>query len=732
MENGQFRTLIHCLRRLADPHQAGGLEDAQLLERFISTRDEAAFEVLVWRHGPMVLNVCRRLLHHTQDAEDAFQATFLTLVRKAASIRKWETVAGWLYRVAYRVAIRARAQSARRAQIEHQARPAPPKDCVDEVVWRDLRPVLDEAVNRLPDKYRTPIVLCYLQGKTHQEAARQLGCPLGTVVSRLARAREQLRTYLGRRGLALTVGGLGSVLAEKSFAAALPGALVDTTIQGALLYSSCGGTAAGAISAPVAALTEGALRTMFLTKMTVVAAVVLLGCGIGTGLVGLSGQSLAAQQPDRSTVNPGCSAPAILDSPFKDFLVQVKETQTGSFLSGQGVNSDAGLTGSIVLNERNFDLLRRTSGLDNFFRGAGQEFRTEAVPGAQLQRYTITFNEPDGAVLRWKLEKAKPFYQEIYTETDQQMEVMGQDVTQKQKQTFYLRWTPQGKNREGHWVVSQRVEGVKINVDIGGTTVQFDSTTGKSNEPSPLGDFYKALVGAEFQLTVPPGPRGLKIEGLNQFFRNLSSQHVHLRTQSIADYNQMLALWFMAVPDQPVQVGDTWTRTSKFSVTALQGFDATYQYTYAGREGELDKIRVVCQLKYQLRDPGKSEGFPVSIKNVDLKTSKGSGVIFFDRAKGRIVQSEMNLTLEGPMTMILDGKEAQVNLRQTQKTQVRTTDANPLTDNPKEENQRLREENERLKRRLQEIERALKKQPSVTKDPADPTQVFSFWLGFFH
>jgi hypothetical protein len=268
-----------------------------------------------------------------------------------------------------------------------------------------------------------------------------------------------------------------------------------------------------------------------------------------------------------------------------------------------------------------------------------------------------------------------------------------------------------GKNRDGDSVVTQRVDGVKIDMDIAGTAFHFDSTSANNAEASPLADFYKALVGTEFQLTVPSDARGLKVEGLGHFLHKLSEQHANLRAQSVADYNQMMAVWFMAVPDKPVRGGDTWTRSSKFSVTSLQGFDATYRYTYAGKEGPLDKITVNTQLQYKVRDPGKSEGLAASIKNIDLKASDGTGVILFDRAKGRIVRSEMTLTLEGPMTMILDGKEAVVNLKQRQKTWVRTTDANPLTDDPKEENRRLRDENERLKRRLQDIERALKDPP---------------------
>src|SRR5262249_38706610 len=153
-----------------------------------------------------VLSVCRRILHHEheQDAEDAFQATFLILVRRAGAIRKRESIGSWLYGVAYRVARKAKACAARRtprqAELQDVPRPEPPP----EWLWRDLRPVLDEEVNHLPERYRAAFVLCYLSGQTNEQAAQHLGCPLGTVLSRLSRAREMLRTRLARRGLALT------------------------------------------------------------------------------------------------------------------------------------------------------------------------------------------------------------------------------------------------------------------------------------------------------------------------------------------------------------------------------------------------------------------------------------------------------------------------------------------------------------------------------------------------
>src|SRR5581483_2852609 len=180
---------------------AGKMTDRQLLERFAARRDEEAFAQLVRRHGPLVLGVCRQILRHEQDAEDAFQATFLVLARKAGSIRSAEALPNWLYGVANRLATRMKA-TARKRQTREVAlvdSPTPEPGLGGEL--DDLGPVLHEEIGRLPDKYRIPFVLCYLDGMTNEEAARQLGCPPGTVFSRLARAREGLRARLRRRGL---------------------------------------------------------------------------------------------------------------------------------------------------------------------------------------------------------------------------------------------------------------------------------------------------------------------------------------------------------------------------------------------------------------------------------------------------------------------------------------------------------------------------------------------------
>jgi RNA polymerase sigma factor (sigma-70 family) len=205
--------------------------DGELLHRFVHHQDDDAFEELVRRHGPLVMGVCRRILHHDQDTEDAFQATFLVLARRAGSIRKQQSVASWLYKVAYRIALRARARKQeRRAREIHACQQHQVSRRAPVMEWNEWDGWIDEEVQRLPEKYRTPVLMCYVQGQTNEEAARQLRCPTGTVKIRLLRARELLRKRLLRRGIGLSVAVVLAGL-TRSAAATLPAELAATTIQ---------------------------------------------------------------------------------------------------------------------------------------------------------------------------------------------------------------------------------------------------------------------------------------------------------------------------------------------------------------------------------------------------------------------------------------------------------------------------------------------------------------------
>jgi RNA polymerase sigma factor (sigma-70 family) len=216
---GHDRLATPDLERIFQGETVSGLSEWQLLTRYLEHRDELAFAALVARHGPMVMGTCRRMLARGADAEDAFQATFLVLVRRARSLGPRDAIGPWLHGVAARVSMRARSQAARRMRVEPSAGELAAVPDWTTSIDGELAAILDQEVNRLPAKYRSPIVLCYLQGLTHEEAARQLNWPLGSVKGRLARARDLLRSRLLRRGIGRSTALLGAPTARESSAA---------------------------------------------------------------------------------------------------------------------------------------------------------------------------------------------------------------------------------------------------------------------------------------------------------------------------------------------------------------------------------------------------------------------------------------------------------------------------------------------------------------------------------
>jgi RNA polymerase sigma factor (sigma-70 family) len=231
MTTSQLNQVLPQLRRAALLRDATGMTDGQLLDRYLNRQDEAALEALVQRHGAMAWGVCRRILRNHHDAEDAFQATFLVLVRRAASIMPREMVANWLYGVAYRTALKAKATVSRRKLREKQVTHMPEPELAQPDHWHDLQPLLDEELSRLPDKYRVAVVLCDLEGKTRKEAAQQLGWAEGTVAGRLARARKMLAEFLTQRGIVLSCGVLGLELSRNAASVRPPVALAASTVK---------------------------------------------------------------------------------------------------------------------------------------------------------------------------------------------------------------------------------------------------------------------------------------------------------------------------------------------------------------------------------------------------------------------------------------------------------------------------------------------------------------------
>jgi RNA polymerase sigma factor (sigma-70 family) len=288
--------VLHHLRRIVSPATADSASDAALLGRFVGDRDEDAFAALVSRHGPMVLGVCRRVLHDAHLAEDAFQATFLVLARKAATVRPADRLAAWLHSVARNVALKALRGEVRRHQREacRAVAPSAAGDPLEELTARELLQVFDEELQRLPDTYRLPLTLCALEGLSQEEAARRLGCTAGTVRGRLERGRARLRARLARRGLALA-GALAAVEAARAVA---PAPLTAATVRAALAFTS-GARLAGSRAT---ALAEGVLAGT-MTRIRWMAALFVLGAGL-VGAAALAGSRPAAPPEPPSPAAP--------------------------------------------------------------------------------------------------------------------------------------------------------------------------------------------------------------------------------------------------------------------------------------------------------------------------------------------------------------------------------------------------------------------------------------------
>jgi RNA polymerase sigma-70 factor (ECF subfamily) len=287
-----LRRLVGDVRRAALPREPEALSDGRLLDAFLTRCDEAAFALLVKRHGPMVLGVCRRVIGHAHDAEDAFQAVFLVLARKAASIVPRDLVGNWLYGVAYRTALQARGRLVRHRARERQVTEMPQQAVAPDVDVAALHQALDGELGRLPEKYRVPVVLCDLEGRPRKDVARTLRVPEGTLSSRLAKGRALLARRLARHGLSLSGPALAVVLAQQT--AAVEPALAGAAVTAAAL-TAAGQSVAGVVSAEILALSEGVLKTMFLNKLKVISVLVLgilLG-GLGASLFGMPASLVA-------------------------------------------------------------------------------------------------------------------------------------------------------------------------------------------------------------------------------------------------------------------------------------------------------------------------------------------------------------------------------------------------------------------------------------------------------
>src|SRR5438445_5578127 len=313
MATGQAGAILQHIQRLAETHIGPGVTDGQLLQRFTVHRDDRAFAALVRRHGRLVWGVCRHILHREHDAEDAFQATFLVLARRAASIRQGESVGSWLYGVAYRIALRAKKMAVKRQERERLAAAPEAGPAAPDPAWRELQTLLAEEVQRLPKKYRAPFVSCCLEGRSRKEAAADLGWKVGTVSSRIAQARRLLQERLARRGVLLPAALTAGVLWGQTAAAAVPAALVCATVKAA-----AGPAGAALISANVAGLMHEGMKAMLGAKLKLATALLLVA-GLVAGGAGLAArQAPASPTADEKEETPKSAAKAARPSPNAD------------------------------------------------------------------------------------------------------------------------------------------------------------------------------------------------------------------------------------------------------------------------------------------------------------------------------------------------------------------------------------------------------------------------------
>lgn len=355
MASAAFAPVVRYVHRIAAV-RASHLTDSDLLNRFTDRHDEEAFAMLVHRHGRLVLGVCQRIVRDWHAAEDCFQAVFLVLATKAESLRPTESLGPWLHSVAYRVASKSRSQALTRRRHEQNAVTQEARHSVDELIWRDLRPMLDDAVALLHDKYRIPFILCYLQGRTVSDIARELGQPKGTVAAWLARAREQLRKRLVRRGITLSGAALALALSEGTTSAAVSPALAFTTIKSAGLVAAGRAAVAASVSSQTAALMEGAIRSMMLTKLRTAAVALVIAAGtayFGYYATAAEKQQKAPAPPSNEAHPPRRQDPVVTQHKLELEIFEIDEKGAENLVSHPTILTLDRQTGTIAIGPSN-------------------------------------------------------------------------------------------------------------------------------------------------------------------------------------------------------------------------------------------------------------------------------------------------------------------------------------------------------------------------------------------
>jgi hypothetical protein len=287
--------------------------------------------------------------------------------------------------------------------------------------------------------------------------------------------------------------------------------------------------------------------------------------------------------------------------------------------------------------------------------------------------------------LTWEFQKDKPIYQELTTVTKQTMKVMGMDITQNNTQTFIFSWTPKEQDAAKNWIITQKLIAVKMDTEIGGAVTKYDSTaTGAQATNNALGEFFKALVGSEFKITLTPELKIIKIEGRDEFVSKLVRANPTMEAilkQILGDeaLKQMADPAFAAIPPKAVKKGETWERKLNLNMGPIGTYDTTNTYTYEGKDGKLDKIKVDTKLKYIAPGPAAAGSLPFKIKaGTELTSKSATGTVYFDNEKHRLDHSDMKLNLEGKLEIDVGGTSTEVNLNMEQTTTVKITDTDPV------------------------------------------------------
>jgi hypothetical protein len=304
------------------------------------------------------------------------------------------------------------------------------------------------------------------------------------------------------------------------------------------------------------------------------------------------------------------------------------------------------------------------------------------ILGATAPLPGVPAPEPEGVTLRWKLDKGKTFYVEMSTDTTQKMVIQGQDLVQRQKQSFLFACTPKGQDKDKNWELQLKFARIAMEMDIGGNKINYDSAN-PANDDNPLTGFFKAMVGAEFTLTLSPTMQPVKITGREELLNRLGKVNEQMKPLLEQILNeeaqkQMMGPVFAGIPPKSVSRGATWTQENTLALGPIGSYQTRYAYTYEGRQGRLDIVKADVTLKYKPPQGEAAKGLPFRIKDGTFNSGSEASAIFrFNRDKGRLETSETYMDLKGKLTIDIGGQETEVELAQTQKTVVKVRETPP-------------------------------------------------------